>query len=111
MKNILLTLMIVLLPITFANASVTHSNKLVETVQAPDERPCSFFRLEGVGKWQADPEVNGSPWFSVPTSHNGHDEMVNILITAYVLKLPVHVETTGQAACGQPEVQRVRFHY
>ncbi len=80
----------------------------IETIQAPDERPCYFFKLKGVQ--EASPVVKGSPWFAVAKTHQGYKEIVATVLTAFALKKQVYIGTTGAiaASCEHAEVSYVR---
>lgn len=51
----------------------------------------------------------GNPWFSVPLTHNGHDVIISMLLTAYTTGKTLRVATTGQISCGHAEVRSVQF--
>ncbi len=89
------------------NCFATTHRSTVATVHSPDNRPCAFFRLDGVN--QADPITPNVPWFSVPTSHPGFDMIVTLLITAKITGRTVIVRTTSTSQCGHVTVHNMEL--
>lgn len=74
----------------------------VGPIQSPDERGCTFFLLEGVA--QADPVKPNDPYFALPQTTPGYQEILSFLLSAQLSRRTVNVFTTGQLACGYAQV-------
>lgn len=82
----------------------------IAIIHAPDNRPCLFFQLEGVG--EADPVKLNGPWVAVPVTHYGYDTIVAIMQSAHMGELPVSVSTTETIVTecsGLAKVNAVKF--
>lgn len=90
-----------------ANASTIHTQKTILEINAPDHRPCTFVRLQGVTV--ADPVTPGSPWLALPKTHLGYYESFSMLVTAFTDQIPVTVFTTGNIECGHAEIWRIKY--
>jgi hypothetical protein len=99
----------VLVLFSYGAFSAEHGGKSVQTVVSPDERPCTFFALEGVA--EADPIKPNDSWFAVPLDHNGHDVIVSLLLAAYTAGKPVSVVATGTRSCNYAAVRHVYFSF
>ena len=74
----------------------------VGPIQSADGRGCTFFLLQGVT--QADPIKPNDPYFALPQTIPGYQEMLSFLLSAQLSGRPIMAFTTGQLACGYPEV-------
>lgn len=71
----------------------------VSIIQSPNYNvDCLYFQLAGVS--QADPVNPNNPWFAVPRTQNGYNEIVAMLIAAHEGGSTVEVFTTGATAGG-----------
>jgi hypothetical protein len=59
---------------------------------------CFWFQLSGVA--QADPVVPNSPWFAIPRTQTGYNELIATLLAAKLSGSTVEVATTGAVAGG-----------
>lgn len=84
----------------------SHIGKQVSAIHSPDSRPCTFFKLNGVT--DADSATPGNPWFAVPQTHLGYDEILSMLITAYTTQTQMSVVTSG-LSCGHASVSYVIY--
>lgn len=81
-----------------ASASQQYTST-VSVVQSPNYNAnCFYFQLTGVS--QADPINPNDPWFGVPSTQNGYNEIVSMVIAAHISGSTVEVVTTGAAAGG-----------
>jgi hypothetical protein len=81
-----------------------HQNKRIIYVMH-DERPCTFFILEGVS--QADAVVPGSEWFAMSDQHPAKETLNAMLLSAKISRQKVTVSTSGAIACGHAAVSTI----
>lgn len=71
----------------------------VQQLQPPlSNQDCVFFTLTGVS--QADPISAGSPWFAVPSTQTGFNQVYATLLAAKVSGGTLLVSTSGALAGG-----------
>jgi hypothetical protein len=89
--------------LTYAFAADFGQTK-VGAIRGPDNRPCTFFTLEGVV--QADGAVPNSPWFVLKNTHPGYKENLTLLMSAKITGAQIIVSTSGRiiSECGHAEV-------
>ena len=82
---------------------IAHSEQVylstVTQIQPPNSSvDCLWFQLNGVA--QADPINPNSPWFAIPRTQNGYNELYALLLAAKLGGLTLQLATTGAAAGG-----------
>ena len=71
----------------------------VSVIEAPNYNvDCAYFQLTGVP--EADPVHPGNPWFGIPRTQNGYNEIYALLLGAKLSGSTVVVQTTGVVAGG-----------
>lgn len=85
-----------MLLIATASKAGTFTNKNIGTLHLPDDRPCTFFKLEGVDA--SDPSTPSIPWFAIRQSKTGYKETVAAVIGAKLSSKPLTVLTSGAFA-------------
>jgi hypothetical protein len=79
--------------------AVEYSDKKISVLRPGGDRRCVLFQLAGIN--QADPAY-ASPWFSVPFTAVGYNEMYALLLASKLIDKPIGVTTTGsvESECG-----------
>jgi hypothetical protein len=84
--------------ISIACASQQYISTVTQ-IEAPNyNQDCLWFQLSGVT--QADPQLPNSPWFAIPRTQNGYNEIYAMLLAAKLSGTSVQVATTGAPAGG-----------
>jgi hypothetical protein len=80
-------------------SAVTYNAATVTIIASPSPSTnCLYFQLVGVS--EADPIAPNNPWFGVPATQNGFNQIVAMLISIKLSAGTVQVTTTGALAGG-----------
>jgi hypothetical protein len=81
-----------------ALASQLYTTTITKLQPPSNGQDCVFFELSGVS--QADPVVPNNPWFALPRTQTGFEEVYAALLSAKVSGATIQVQTTGGTAGG-----------
>ena len=81
-----------------AGANQQWTSTILQLQPPLSNQDCVFFTLNGVS--EADPAVPGSPWFAMPRTQTGFNEVYAALLAAKISGTTVTISTTGRPASG-----------
>ena len=83
---------------SIASANQQWTSTILQLQPPLSNQDCVFFTLNGVS--EADPVVPGSPWFAMPRTQTGFNEVYAALLAAKISGTTVTISTTGSPAGG-----------